>query len=550
MHSRTASASPLDRGQAAFARSAWGQAYAELSEADRESPLEPDDLQRLATAAYLLGKDTEYTELLTRAHHELLGRGEIERAVRCAYWIGHGLLFRGEHARGGGWLARAQRLLEDVPYETVENGYLQFPIALQSVMAGDFEKALSGFNAVCDIATRFGDRTLGALGMLGQGRTLIKMGDIAKGSSLLDETMAAIEAGDVSPITVGVVYCAVIEACTELFDVRRAQEWTSSLNRWCEAQPDLVPFRGVCLVHRAELFQLHGNWPQALTEAKHARERLSDPPPPQPAVGAALYREAELHRLQGDFAKAEQAYRESGKWSRKPRPGLAQLRLAQGQLEAAAAAIRTLASEAREPDARARILAAWVDIAVAAGDHINARAAANELSQLAAAFDAPAVRAMAAHAEGATLLAEGDPRTAHDALQGAWSLWQELEAPYEAARVRVLIGMSARALGDHDAAAFELDAARTTFRQLGAAPDVARVDALAQPGAYDAASGLTSRELQVLRQVAKGKSNKAIAQELFISEKTVHRHVSNIFLKLGVSSRAAATAYAFQHDLA
>ena len=155
---------------------------------------------------------------------------------------------------------------------------------------------------------------------------------------------------------------------------------------------------------------------------------------------------------------------------------------------------------------------------------------------------------MAAHAQGAVLLAEGDPRAALAVLRGAWLAWQELEVPYEAGRVRVLIGLACRELGDHDGAEMELDAARWVFRQLEAAPDLARVEALSDK-AGAGAGGLTARELQVLRLVAEGETNKAIAADLFISERTVDRHLSNIYAKLGVSSRAAATAHAYQHRL-
>lgn len=549
MNSGTGRPDALERGRTAYARNAWLDAYTQLSNADRTTPLEPEDLQRLATAASLLGKDAECDELLARAHRDSLNQGDIERAVRCAYWIGHTLMFRGEPARAGGWIARAQRLLDDVPHDCVERGYLRFPIALKAVMSGDFETANATFREVAEIAMKFGDRTLVAMARMGQGRALIKLGDVPGGTALLDEAMVAIEAGDVQPIVAGVVYCSMLEACSEIFDLRRAQEWTNSLTRWCEAQPDLVPFRGICLIYRAELLQLHGDWPHALTEAQSARDRLSNPPPPQPAVGGAQYQEAELHRLRGEFAEAEAAYRESSKWSRKPKPGMALLRLAQDQLDAATSAIRILLQEARTPDTRPSVLAAWTEIALATGEIAAARAAADELSNIAREIDAPMLHAMAAHADGAVLLAEGKASAAMAALRRAWNIWEQMEAPYEFARVRVLLGLACRALGDHDAAAMELDAARWTFEQLGAAPDVARIDALSPAGSPASVSGLTARELEVLRLVAKGKSNKAIALELFISEKTVHRHVSNIFLKLQLSSRAAATAYAFQHNL-
>jgi DNA-binding NarL/FixJ family response regulator len=302
-------------------------------------------------------------------------------------------------------------------------------------------------------------------------------------------------------------------------------------------------------VHRAEIMQLQGAWPDAMEEAQRACDRLSQPGGPPDLVGMAFYQLAELHRLRGEFAKAEQAYRQASRFGRRPQPGLAQLRLAQGQVDAAVAAIRTALDEAPNRVARSRLLAVYVDIALSATDVPSARAAADELAEIAAQIDAPLLRAVAARATGAVLVAEGDLRAALAALRKAWAAWQELEAPYEAARVRVLVGLVCRALHDEDTAAMELDAARQVFAQLGAAPDLARVDAYSGGRPVAEASGLSPREVEVLRLVAAGKTNQGIATELFLSEKTVERHVSNILAKLGVGSRTGAAAYAFEHGI-
>jgi DNA-binding CsgD family transcriptional regulator/tetratricopeptide (TPR) repeat protein len=521
---------------------------ASITAADREAALEPEDLERLAIAAHLVGRDAESTDVWARAHHAFLGRGAAPGAARCAFWLGFTTLIQGETARSGGWLARGQRLLDDGRHDCVERGYLLVLQALRRMWEGDNATLYATFDQAARIGERFGDSQLVAFGRLGVGEALIRSGQTAKGVALFDEVMVSVTTGEVSAIGVGIVYCAVIGECQQLFDLRRAKEWTKALGRWCASQPDLVPYRGQCLVHRAEIMQLEGAWADAMREAQQACERLSQTVG-RPWVGGAQYLQAELHRLRGEFARAEEAYREASHSGRDSQPGLAQLRLAQGKTEGAAAAIRRVMDEAHDPAARSMLLPAYVEIMLAANDLRAARAGAEELVGIAEQLEAPLLRALAAHATGATLLAEGDGRAALAALRGAWAAWQGIEAPYEAARVRVLIGLACRALGDNDTAEMELDTARWVFGQLGAAPDVARVEALSRAGTARAPGGLTAREVEVLRLVAAGKTNREIAKTLVLSDHTVRRHLQNIFNKIGVSSRAGATAFAFQRDL-
>ena len=536
------------RGRDAFLRQRWTDAYGLLTMANRDEPLEPTDLERLATAAYLLGKDAESAEIWTRAHQEFLESGAVARAARCAFWLASGLMHQGERARAGGWITRARELLDHARQDCVERGYLLLPVALQRVFAGDVAGAYGMFCQAAEIGDRFGDRDLIALARHSRGRVLIRMGEIRDGVGLLDEAMITVDAGEVSPLVVGDVYCSVIEGCLEVFDLRRAQEWTSALARWCEAQPDLVPYRGQCLVRRAEILQLHGLWSDAIDAAQQACDRLLRPSP-QPASGAAFYQCGELHRLRGDFTEADDAYRRANRYGRKPQPGLALLRLVQGQTGTATTAIRLAVDEVHGAETRLRLLPAYIEIMLAAGDIQAARLAADELTSLAGDLDAPVLTAMAAQARGAVRLAEGDPREALPVLRQAWTGWQEVDAAYQAACVRVLIGRACRELGDVDAAEMEFDAARWIFQQLGARPDLTRVEGLSRAVKPVSAAGLSAREMQVLRLVARGRTNREIASTLFISDRTVERHVSNIFNKLDLPSRSAATAYAYEHQL-
>jgi len=543
-----ASDDSLLRGREAYERRVWGDAYARLSAADEQSPLGVEDLDRLGMAAYLTGRLEPAADAWERAYRVLLEAGEVARAVRCAYSLGRTLLLRGEHARGGGWLARAQRALEEASLDCVERGYLRVPVAIRSLEGGDPAAAYTSFCEITEIADRFGDADLMALGRLGQGRSLVASGDAARGVSMLDEAMVGVTAGEVSPIWAGVIYCAVILACRDILDVRRMQEWTVALSRWCATQQDLKPYQGQCLVHRSEIMQLRGEWADALEEIRRACEHLSDPPG-DPVLGMALYQQAELLRLRGDLQGAEEVYRQAAASGHSAQPGLALLRLAQGRGEAAIAAIRRVVDEVKHSQERCRVLAAYAEIALATGDVGAARAATEELGQISAGFDSPYLRAVVGYARGGLLLDEGDARAAAVALRRAWVAWQELDAPYEAARVRLRMARACRQLDDHDSAEMELDAAGRVFEQLGAAPALAEVQALASSAPPRTAGGLTPREVEVLRLVATGASNREIADVLVISDKTVARHVANMFTKLDVSSRAAATAFAYEHDL-
>lgn len=525
----------------------WSEVYANLLKADRENPLESESLYTLALAAYLTGKDSECVDILARAHHQFLNRGNVNRAVLCGFWIGMLSMFKGEMARSSGWFARANRLLENSKHDCVEKGLLLVPVALQFLMKDNADKAFATFQQAADIGDAFNDPDLKTLTRLGCGQSLIMLGKIPEGVAMLDEAMVAVESDEVSPIVVGIVYCAVIETCQKIFDLRRAKEWTSVLSQWCEANPDLVPFRGQCLIRRSQIMNLHGEWSEALDEMQRACQLLSGPPG-EPAAGEAYYQLAEIYRLRGDQDHAEKMYLEANKWGRKPQPGLSQLRLAQNQNDVARISIQNALDEAKNTFSRIRILPVYIEIMLTSGYNREVQSACDELSAIAEKFNATYIFAALAYSKGAILLSEEDAHSALKVLRHAYVLWDELGIPYEAARVRLLTGIAYRKVGDEDSAMMELTAAQWVFQELNAMHDLARTDELIKRNTRRDVHGLTLREVQVMQLVAAGDTNKSIASKLFISERTVERHLSNIFNKLGVTSRtAAASTFALKH---
>jgi tetratricopeptide (TPR) repeat protein len=375
-----------ERGRDAYERRAWLDAYTSLSRADEASPLGAEDLELLANSASMVGRMDDYLALLERAHRRYLDAGNALRAARCAGWIGMNLAIRGEIGPARGWFGRAQRLVEREGRDSVEQGWLLLPAALQHEAAGDYEAAYAAAVDAARTGERFGDADLSTIALHVQGLARIKQARVEEGLALLDEAMVAVTAGEVSPVVTGIVYCGVIAGCEEAFEPRRAQEWTEALTHWIEEQPQMVAFTGRCLAHRAGIKQRHGAWRDALEETRLARQR-SEQAMNRAATGQALYQQGELHRLQGDFAAAEAAYRDANAYGREPQPGLALLRLGQDDAEAAAAAIRRALGETTEPLHRAGLLPAYAEIMLAVGDVEDAREACRELTEIAGASE-------------------------------------------------------------------------------------------------------------------------------------------------------------------
>ena len=454
----------------------------------------------------------------------------------------------GETARASGWVGRLRRLAERAGDASLEHCYLQVPLAFSRLAQGDLTEAEGFALQAVSLADQHEDSDMQAFARSIAGRVLLRQTKTEPGLALLDECMLSVAAGAVSPMISALVYCTAIASCHEVYALDRAREWTAALAAWCDAQPELIAFRGICMVHRAEIARLAGDWPRATEQAERASLGIPGHQHPD-SVGDAYYELGELHRLRGELANAELAYCEAQRQGREPHPGIALLRVAQGQIAAALSGLRRVLGEVSGRLARARLLPAAVEVLLVAGAEDEALVACSELEATALALGTEALVALAAHARAAVLLHADDAQAALGPLRRAFFIWRKMGAPYSAAKVRLDLARACEALGDRAGALFERDAARATFESLGATLELAALQPVPPAATRATAHGLSERELQVLRLVATGATNKGIATVLSLSEKTVDRHVSNIFGKLCVASRAAATAFAYEHDL-
>jgi DNA-binding CsgD family transcriptional regulator len=535
----------LLRARAEFERGDWRAAYATWTGLDLAG-LSVEDLERSAAAANLLGRADEATERYAAAYEARLSAGQDAAAAMCAFHVTMVLRAAGGRSAAAGWLARAERLVTDLPPADTARGWVTFARMFTHLEAGRFDDALACALAVTDAGRAGADADLVATGLCAQGRMAIYGGRVRDGIALLDESMLEAERGAREPVTVGHVYCTAIEGCQEVCDLLRVAEWTTRLTAWCAARPALVLFTGQCALHRAQVMRARGAWDEALDELDAAVTRYLAAGTVD-AVGQASSERGDLLRLRGDLAAADEAYARAGRHGYEAQPGLALLAAARGHTSAAAATARRLLAEPGSSVLRGRLLPGVAEVLVAAGDVDAARAAAQELDEVATAFGSDALGVRAALAWGRVQLAQRDASGALPYLRRARQSAMSLDLPYETALADLETGRALLALGDVDAARRCLAGAREVLDRLGARPAVEEVDALT--GRRPLPAGLTGREVEVLRLVAAGCSNADIATELVLSERTVARHLSNIFGKLGVGSRTAAAAFAFEQGL-
>lgn len=535
----------LIRARETYERGDWAAAFGAWSGVAL-TDLAAEDCTGLATSADLLGHHDLCVSAHQRAFELHLEAGRAAAAALSAVQLALVFNAQGEASLGAGWCARAERLLDELGEPAPERGYVDLHHMQVNLAAGDIEQAMTCAESVLDHGRRFDDRDLTAIGLASTGRLKLYADQVRGGLALFDEAMVAVTTGEVSPVIAGHVYCVMIEGCQEVGDLARASAWTTALSRWCEAQPGLVAFTGQCAVHRGQIMRLHGAFPEAVAEFDAAVERYLATPNAS-AAGLALAERGDVLRVLGDLDGADASYDRAAGHGFEPQPGLALLWLARGRIKPALAAIRRLLAETPNPVFRSRLLQSAVEIFADGDDLDSARAAAVELEVIAHDFGCDALQAAAAQANGRVALDGDDPSGALPYLRKSAALWSRLECPYEVARVRIQVGRALRALGDEASASVELAAARSAFEALGSAPGAAAAAALLAPAGLP--GGLTAREVEVLRLVASGKNNGQIANDLVLSDKTVARHLSNIFAKLDVTSRTAAAAYAFEHDL-
>lgn len=540
-------ASLLEQARNAYGRRAWADAFELLRATDEIAPLGPEDLERLLWSGGMLDRDEDVFAAGARLYDMHIEAGRDDLAAYWAFFRGFRLFALGEEGHATAMIQQAQRLADGFGRECAAHGYLVLLAAQKELMTGNDPASEMLARQALAVGERCCDIDLIAFARCYLGRALVRQGRIEEGIALLDEAMLPAAEGKLSPIVTGLIYCNLIAACRQVYALDRSREWTDALSDWCGAQPQLVQFHGICMLHRAEILELNGAWQEAIAEARRATLSLAHAIGNEMEAGAA-YQEAEIHRLRGEVTAAEKLYRSASRLGLEPQPGMALLRLMQGRAEQAAATIRRVLATTKAPLSRARLLPALVEIMIAAGAKVEARDACQELQAISHRFATDILAAMAAQAKGEIELVEDNPAAALGHFRAALTTWQRAGAPYLEARLRVLAGQACRSLGDEDSAGLEFDAARAIFAELGAAPDLARVTALTGP-TNSRPHGLTRREIEVLGLVATGKTNRLIATELGLSEKTVDRHLSNIFDKLAVNSRAGATAYAFQNGL-
>jgi DNA-binding CsgD family transcriptional regulator len=526
--------------------SRWVEACLEYGAADRVMSLTVEDLESWAEAAQVIGRIDEAIAVLARCFELRAEAGDMYEATRATYWLWSAHVFaRGEFAIAAGWVARAGSLAEE--QGSGEYGWLLIPRAYGCLGRGDYTAAEGLLHRATELGIGRGDTDLITIATTMRGRASLKLGSLESGLALLDQAMVRILSRSTSPRATSVMYCAAIGSCYEVQEIARAAEWSVALDQWLGTLPRLGgAYFGNCRIYRAILMRLRGDWSRAQAELEQACRDLAVDG--KLVAGHAWYELGELRRRQGEPG-VEKAFEQATAFGHVAQPGLALYRLSQGNAQAAGAGLHRVLAERERADDRLPLLPAVVEVCLAAGQIDEAKGVIAEMESTAQTYPTTAMLAIVDGARGAVALMEDRPAGALARLREASDRWRELDAPFETAQVGVRIGEACRALGDEEGARMEFRAALATFERIGARPDASRVRGLLS-GQNAHLAVLSPREIEVLRLIAAGRTNAEIATQLFLSERTIHRHVSNILTKLDVRSRTSAATYAVQHGLA
>ena len=466
----------LDRvaeGREAIDSGRYKEGYSLLAAAAAESDLASDDYERLGWSSYYTDEIEKNVPYFERAFAGYVAEQREAEAAAVAVQIAHEYTsVRLQKSIGSGWLKRADSLLEGKD-EQPAHGYLELQRSLESLKANDLDAAVRQGAEAERIGREHGDPGLELRGRQRRAVALIARGDIDEGRLLLNEVNAAAYGAAMNPYHKIVIYCNAIGACRDVAAFDEASQWTERADLFCSEQ-GIDAFPGVCRVNRAEVMRFEGKLEAAEQTAREATRLLSAWSPRLAAVGYAEVGEARL-RL-GELARAEEAFDQADTLGHEPEPGRSLLLLLRDKPGAALASIRRALTDDLPPIARARLLPAFVEIALAADAVDAAGPASEELTTIAELYDTSALHAAAACAAGAVVLAQGEADAAIRHLRRALRLWQETSARYEAARTRLLLARAYRANGDEDGAMQELVQAGSAFDQLGARLDAEKVD--------------------------------------------------------------------------
>ncbi|AKK26107.1 helix-turn-helix transcriptional regulator [Mycobacterium sp. EPa45] len=526
----------LQAARSAYAHGDWRTAYDQFTAAQETQELSTDDLSSYGMAAWRLGYGRQSMQLSEQAFNRLNAANDVQGAAMKAVEVALQWLNGGNWAITRVWLNRARRLNEKHPDDQV----LAYVLYLESALAGEEghrDLAAELVEQLGEVTTRLNSPGFNALLSTATGVTMLPFARTTEAFAQLDEAMMPVLADQVPVDWAGDIYCAVIHECHRMADLSRMRSWFEAMEVWRQGPKVSSSWYGTtCEVHKMDLHSATKDYAHVEQRLLDALAKLGDFPS---TAGQGYYELGEVRRRRGDIAGAREAFDKARDLDHDPQPGEALLRCQLGEDTAAATDLRMRIDAEHDSINRVRLLPAAVDIALARNKIDEADQCCTELEADAEKFDSPGFRAWALQARGAVLVKQSREAEALPILQDALRRYRSTQCRYDMAQVYEWMSLARRGTGDIAGAEADAANAAAIYQQLGA------VSTRAVPAA--APGGLTKRELEVLAGVAAGLSNRDVAKKLFISEKTTARHLANIYVKIGVSSRTAAAAWAHEN---